>query len=342
VVLTLSIHTGDTNPPPHPGARLHPPMPQARLALLLCMPPVAALASLAIAALCSPESTAGYAIGSIAGSLPPLLMAAWPLWTLTLWATRRVPARAALLGGLGLLLMGLPSPTPAPRQPDEALVVITNVNAYSGEDAALEAFLARIGADAVVTIEQRGAALDGMVRVADNYDEPLPRPSHATAAYCRTSIDGCAASVTAQIGSATMKMPVAVLRIADTCILGIHAPPPYPRDPTGMEPYITALLDQLSAPRPPCQSDDPVVIAGDLNAVPGSRPHRRLLAAGLADLQANSGIYGLTWPTGAGWPPLPLLRLDHVFVGPQAGARLLQTIRVPGSDHKALVLAVGR
>jgi hypothetical protein len=216
VVLTLSIHTGDTNPPPHPGARLHPPMPQARLALLLCMPPVAALASLAIAALCSPESTAGYAIGSIAGSLPPLLMAAWPLWTLTLWATRRVPARAALLGGLGLLLMGLPSPTPAPRQPDEALVVITNVNAYSGEDAALEAFLARIGADAVVTIEQRGAALDGMVRVADNYDEPLPRPSHATAAYCRTSIDGCAASVTAQIGSATMKMPVAVLRIADT------------------------------------------------------------------------------------------------------------------------------
>jgi endonuclease/exonuclease/phosphatase (EEP) superfamily protein YafD len=141
-------------------------------------------------------------------------------------------------------------------------------------------------------------------------------------------------------------MPVVQLRLAGACVLGMHAPPPYPYDPTGMHPYVTALLERIADGHMrtawgACSAGDPVVLVGDLNAVPGSRPYRRMRSAGLRDPRRWVGVYGLTWPTGGGWPWVPLLRLDHVLIG-AAPVRLVQTMRVPDTDHKALVVAIAQ
>lgn len=319
-------------------------MEPPRSLAILCLPAfVAALCGL-VAAVSPEETTAGYAVGALARSAPPLLMLAWPLWAAALWRAGRLSGRAALLALLALPLAGLPPlPQPAPG-PDESVVIVSNVNAYSGDDGRLEAFFADQQADAIITVERRGARISGMQRVADNYGEPLPRPSYGSAAFCRDT-RRCSATVSELIGSETIAMPVVLLRIGGVCVLGLHAPPPYPYDPSGIAPYVSAVLERtrggtMRAGWGVCQPGDAAVLVGDLNAVPGSAPHRRLRRAGLTDVRRFSGVYGLTWPTGAGWGPIPLLRLDHVFVGPDSPARLVRTLRVPGADHKALVVAI--
>lgn len=80
----------------------------------------------------------------------------------------------------------------------------------------------------------------------------------------------------------------------------------------------------------------PVLLAGDLNALPGSRPHR-LLAQHLRDLQAGPGHRAAATFTSA----QPVLRLDHLFA-----SRHFERLRVAvvandltrvASDHLPLV-----
>ena len=49
----------------------------------------------------------------------------------------------------------------------------------------MEAVLGALAADVVVVIEQRATAIPGMRLVAHNFDDDLPRISHATAVFCR-------------------------------------------------------------------------------------------------------------------------------------------------------------
>lgn len=309
--------------------------------LLRVLPPLCALLCPLLGMLLPIDTTAGFALQALLFSAPPWLMLLWLPWTLLLRAPRRIVA----LSLLGLLTVGLPR---WPAETSGRLVVVTNVNAFTGEEVALEQFLGSLGAEAIITLEQRGASLPGMVRVADDYAEVLPRPSHAAAIYCRDA-SRCQARVTEQIGSETMRMPVALLRLpltaGDLCILGVHAPPAYPRDASGMMPYIHHIAAQLDPETgrlqqdwPPCRAHDPVLLAGDLNAVPWSAPYRTLRGQGLRDVRALSGIFGVTWPTGGGWLPFPLLRLDHVLVSQGVPLVGMEARWVPNSDHKGLWL----
>ena len=135
-------------------------------------------------------------------------------------------------------------------------------------------------------------------------------------------------------------MPVAVVWLPDVavCLLGIHAPPQVPKDPSGMGPYVDWLVERIGDGRvvrglEPCATGAPVVLSGDFNHVPGSGTIDRLLARGLVDPLAGTGLASLTWPSGGGWPNLPVFRLDHVLVGALDIAELRKT-RVPGSDHQ--------
>jgi endonuclease/exonuclease/phosphatase (EEP) superfamily protein YafD len=88
-------------------------------------------------------------------------------------------------------------------------------------------------------------------------------------------------------------------------------------------------------------SDGQQVVAGDFNASRDHRPFRDLLAAGFldcADAARRRSWPGFTWP--ANWRIPTFIRLDHVLVS-RAGAAVCvsRTIRVPGTDHRA-VLAV--
>jgi endonuclease/exonuclease/phosphatase family metal-dependent hydrolase len=83
---------------------------------------------------------------------------------------------------------------------------------------------------------------------------------------------------------------------------------------------------------------EPVIIAGDFNAIPRSRVYRRL-AAHLSDAQASSRHPRLqpTYPSRA-----PFLRLDHVFVSRSVEVLRAETVRTPlariASDHLPLAV----
>ncbi|GJD50333.1 hypothetical protein OPKNFCMD_3072 [Methylobacterium crusticola] len=100
-----------------------------------------------------------------------------------------------------------------------------------------------------------------------------------------------------------------------------------------------AQVSALTGPRwlgdPACRA--PVVLLGDLNAVPLSRAYRHL-AARLTD--AEGGPFG-GWARPTFPARLPALRLDHIFVGGGIVSRGIRTLRAGearlASDHLPLV-----
>jgi len=308
--------------------------------ILATLPGVAMIASIGIAHLCPSSSIWGYALQAVLFSAPPWIGLLWPAWCLVVFLRTRQKLILVMLPA-GAMFVGRPMLSVPKFEPAGLKVVSANVNAFFEDRDVLEKELAALEADLLFVIEQRAFEVDGMRRVEDNFDTDLPRISHAVAVFCRDGLS-CPSHITPQIGSPTMAMPFALVRpLPEVCFVNIHAPPPVPRDPTGMTPYVDWLIDRIENGRlqrdwGPCLPGDAVVVLGDLNAVPRSRPYQRLRAAGLEDPLAGSGLWGLSWPSGGGWPDFPLFRLDHVLLGgvPLSG---LHHVELTGADHLALV-----
>jgi endonuclease/exonuclease/phosphatase family metal-dependent hydrolase len=84
----------------------------------------------------------------------------------------------------------------------------------------------------------------------------------------------------------------------------------------------------------------PQVVGGDFNASRDHRPFRDLVAAGFADsadIARKRPWPAFTWPANRRWPPL--IRLDHILVSTGVTVSEARTIKIPGTDHRA-VLAV--
>ena len=331
------------SPPPSRLRRWLDPAcwPWSRVVLVLFAPVMLAVASRLIAPALPDDHVWIHAAKAGLLTLPRWAMAAWGPWGLLLTVrVRALLAPSVILGLFGLVVSGEPlSDLPL----DGFKIVTSNVNTY-GEDptpgATAEA-LAALGADVLVTLERRPEAIPGMVRKADDFDDPMPRQSHASAVFCRPGFD-CEAEVTEQIGSDTMKMPVALVRVQrEMCLLGIHAPPPAPYDPTGIGPYIAEVARHLADGRlsmdwGPCKAGDPALVSGDMNAVPLSTAWRTLESCcGLTAPLYEHGIFAASWPAGGGWPDAPFFSIDHVFAGAVEVSGLRLT-RIPGTDHKAL------
>ena len=276
-------------------------------------------------------------------SAPGWLMLFWPAW-IVLWAWRSAQWR---LGAALLVISLVLAPRPQRWSSDATgwRVLSANVDAYSPDedDAGLAAALASHNPDVLFLHEHRISEVPGMVRVADNLDVEVERESHRAFAFCRDGL-ACKARVTEEFGSATMTMPLTILRLDGLCMLGVHAPPPVPYDTTGLGPYIDRVRAPIASGRlmrglAPCEQHDPVLVVGDLNAVPNSRAHMDLLATGLSDVLAGQGPWAATWPNGGGWPDLPVFQLDHVLAGALTVSRV-DSFDVPGADHKALLVRV--
>ena len=282
------------------------------------------------------ENTYLYAVQAVLLSLPVFLMLGWPFWAMAAeWRWRGVWRWLWLLTPWW---MGK-QPSPPEQEPQGVKTIVANVNAFTGRSDELAEAIADLDTDIAVLLERRTYDIPGMVRASDDFDTPLERPSHHTAVFCRT---GCEAWVSPQIGSASMAMPVALVRPAPgLCLVGVHAPPPIPLDSSGIRPYIAYLARHIEGGRvksdwEACRAGDGAAVIGDLNAVRGSWPYRSLQAAGLRDPLAGAGIWGLSWPFGGGWPTLPFFQLDHVLLG-EASIEGLHMLRIPDSDHRAIM-----
>jgi endonuclease/exonuclease/phosphatase family metal-dependent hydrolase len=116
--------------------------------------------------------------------------------------------------------------------------------------------------------------------------------------------------------------------------VALHMYGPYPsrqtptweRDIAHVHPVLQAL-----------PSDAPVVVGGDFNATPSVTQFRRLLTGGFADAADQAGA-GLT-PTYPANRLIPLIAIDHVLTR-DAVARSVDAVRLPGSDHRGLLVTV--
>ncbi|WP_229718986.1 endonuclease/exonuclease/phosphatase family protein [Nocardia jinanensis] len=85
-------------------------------------------------------------------------------------------------------------------------------------------------------------------------------------------------------------------------------------------------------------ADRPVIAGGDFNATYDHAQFRALLSGRFGDAAVQAGAGHLvTYPTDKRWPPL--VGIDHILV---AGGRaeMVETVGVPGADHRALVARI--
>ncbi len=94
---------------------------------------------------------------------------------------------------------------------------------------------------------------------------------------------------------------------------------------------LDAALQQLPA-------DTPAILGGDLNSTPDMREFRALLHNGFADGAAQAGA-GITRTYPADSSVAPIIAIDHILTR-GATVTSMQTLGMPGSDHRALAAAV--
>lgn len=241
----------------------------------------------------------------------------------------------------GLLAVGNPLAGSGSGGSDSFTVMSANVQAFTDGAQELEEAIGDVGVDLFLQIEMRAVDVPGMRKVADNYTTGLAMPSHGMGVYCSDNIE-CQAAITQNFGTSVCGMPMSLVRVnSEICVMGLHVPPPAPFCALGVAPYLEEMLVHLSdgvisETWGPCQIGDAIVIAGDLNGVPGGYGYEALLDVGMSDPQAGAGIWASSWPAGGGWPNLPVFRLDHVFVGEGVEITGVGHHRLPGADHKAL------
>ena len=276
----------------------------------------------------------GYALQAIFLSLPSYLCLVFPIYTIMIW--RESLGFYTMLSFVFWIGVGVPDPG---KGVGDRSVLVANVNAFSGEEELLQKELSQYGDPFVIQIERRIQSIPKMKRVGFDSENKDLRISHYSEVYCTND---CQAAVTDQIGSDTMAMPIALLHLEDNiCVVGIHAPPPLPIDPSGMKPYLDYLSEHIvdgvvAKDWMVCRKEDRVLLMGDLNAVPDSVPYLRLLDMGLMDVRRKSGIWGATWPMEDFYSPIPVFRLDHIMVGGGLHVTGWESIPISNSDHRGL------
>ncbi|WP_299576930.1 endonuclease/exonuclease/phosphatase family protein [uncultured Williamsia sp.] len=116
-------------------------------------------------------------------------------------------------------------------------------------------------------------------------------------------------------------------------LLSVHPMPPYPYEPRLWLAELRRIRDAVDS----CAG--PVIVGGDLNAAHDHAAFRALVGDGLVDAGAASRSGPLpTYPAHKRWIP-PLIGIDHVLL---RGVRAIGVVRVrvPGSDHRAVVATV--
>ena len=114
----------------------------------------------------------------------------------------------------------------------------------------------------------------------------------------------------------------------------LHLAGPWP-DAADWQRDITHLDDVL----PHLPDRGVTIVGGDFNATPDVSQFRRLLRHGFADAADQAGAGATrTYPSDRWYPPL--IAIDHVLTR-DAVASAVDTVEIPGTDHRALVTRIG-
>jgi endonuclease/exonuclease/phosphatase (EEP) superfamily protein YafD len=270
-----------------------------------------------------------YAAGS---SLLPLAVA---LAARSRPATALASASAAVLGAA--VLHGLrPRPAAAPAAARPLRLVSLNMLHGRADAEATVALVDAADADVLTLMEVTPEAVDRLLHagVADR----LPQAHVVPAGEGRPAGAGGALWTRLEVAHRSVLpgrfgQPVARLVLPgapDVEVTAVHTHPPL-RSADAVHRWSEELR---LLPEP--GGEVLRVLAGDFNATVDHSAFRRLLAAGWVDAgRATGRAWRSTWQPER--LPEPRLTLDHVLADPRIGVRSFDVVRVPGSDHRALV-----
>lgn len=243
-------------------------------------------------------------------------------------------------------VISVPSPVPAAAH-GGLRIVTANLYYANRRPAAASQRLAALNADVLVMLERSVDNLDtAMLSGADRIvviDEPRAG-THGIAIIARAALAPQAALLPAPAGG-PCAMPMAVLRWRTRrdwlALVAIHAPPPIAACRNTNAPTLATLAGwvdggRLSRDLGPARRGDRVLVAGDLNTLPGSTGMAALRVGGLVDSYA-----AVQWRPGPTWSPhrwLPAMaRIDYILAPADLSVRRAATIGLPGSDHRAIL-----
>jgi endonuclease/exonuclease/phosphatase (EEP) superfamily protein YafD len=249
-----------------------------------------------------------------------------------------------------VLFVSLPTGYPGPKDPAVPNVIrVAAANLYfRNTDPDAAAVLERLDADLLILLERtrHNLALDPLINAGwiAEFDEPSSQEgAHGTMILRRHSVSATASVMQLPLTrSCDIPMATVLTKIGgrSLCILGVHVPPRHAcgESHTKTFKWLGGQIDDghLVVDLGACGVGDPVVLAGDFNALPWSRPIRNLREAGLVDSYAAwrwrpAG----TW-TSKRWLPT-VARIDYVLAPRDARAVGAWIVNLPGSDHRAVV-----
>lgn len=272
----------------------------------------------------------------LVGALPLVLLAAYPLLAAAVWRRdRRFALAGVALAAVHLLLVA-PALVPQPAPPADALrlrVAVANLYVLNEDPRETGAALRELAVDVLVVPELTAAGLAGL-RAAGLLDDlpyalvPGEARQETVGLFSRYPVT----AVSLRAGAGRL-LPRATVQVAGRAVrvLAAHTLPPV----SVLQPEWRRGLGDLG--KEVRATSLPVAVVGDLNADRDHGAFRALLASGLRDAadERGRGLSG-TWPAG-----LPLLHLDHVLVrdgdGAGLGVAAVRTVRLPGTDHRAVV-----
>lgn len=225
-------------------------------------------------------------------------------------------------------LCGTPRPIPADGAPIRVLLL--NVHTESSGFDEVRRLIEDVRPDVIGLVEVDRRWLDAIAPAVAGYPGRLEQPRNdnfGVALYARGPLAGSIEALGSPLPSVVAHATVGDARLG---VVLVHPLPPMDAA------AVAAQRDALDAAADRArQMTGPVVIMGDLNATPWSRPFRRLLARSeLCDSRAGFGIEA-SFPAASAIVRIPI---DHLLASCSIGVRDRHIERDVGSDHLPVVI----
>jgi endonuclease/exonuclease/phosphatase (EEP) superfamily protein YafD len=288
-------------------------------------------------------------LGIVASVLVPLIPA-WPFLLFEhfrfqyLWAGVLVVAAcgalrvrgwfdAALIATVVNALWVVPDLSRTARTAEGAplRVLVLNVHTSSTAFAEVIQLISDTNADVIGLVEVDARWIAELSPVTARYAHKLEQPRNdnfGVALYSRLPMTGAIDMVGSLLPTA-----VATVDVQGTPV-GVVLTHPIPPVSSAA---LTDEQSQLAAVAARARTMNPVIVMGDLNATPWSRPFRDFMAqSGLCDSRAGFGLQA-SFPASSAVLRIPI---DHVLVSCSLGVRSRVIERDVGSDHLPVVVDV--
>ena len=241
-----------------------------------------------------------------------------------------IAAVAMLLHLLAIAPDGCRSPHTPSGEGQLIRVLVLNVHTESSSFDEVARLIDDVQPDIVGLVEVDERWLRGIAPAVARFQGHLEKPRNdnfGVALYTRGplvgSIEGLGVALPSVVGTADIDG-------GKLSIILVHPLPPM------SETALRAQREQLDAVAARARAiSGPLVIMGDFNATPWSRPYRRLLAgSGLCDSRAGFGVQA-TFPADSALLRIPL---DHLLMSCSIGIADRRVERDVGSDHLPIVV----